>query len=83
VIGKLVCNQNNKLKENSCQERLEKLEQFMDIPFIEALVGDDWGQMFFDTGAKLSYINPELTDKFPSVGTSQDFYPGIGETTMV
>lgn len=51
----------------------------MGIPIIEALVGDDRVRIFFDTSAKLSYLNPDTTAQFPSVGTAQDFYPGIGE----
>ncbi len=35
--------------------------------------------MFFDTGAKLSYLDPERTNAFPSVGTESDFYPVVGD----
>lgn len=56
-----------------------ELDSFMGIPIIEASVGKDSVRMFFDTGAKLSYLDRERTDAFPSVGTESDFYPGVGE----
>jgi hypothetical protein len=55
------------------------LDSFMGIPIVEARVGKDTVRMFFDTGAKLSYLDPERTNAFPSVGTESDFYPGIGD----
>jgi len=55
------------------------LDSFMGIPIIEAGVGQDKVRMFFDTGAKLSYLDPDRTHSFQSVGTETDFYPGVGE----
>jgi len=55
------------------------LDSFMGIPIVEARVGKDTVRMFFDTGAKLSYLDPERTNSFPSVGTESDFYPGVGD----
>ena len=55
------------------------LDIFMGIPIIEARVGKDTVRMFFDTGAKLSYLDHERTDAFPSVGLESDFYPGVGD----
>lgn len=54
------------------------LDNFMGIPIVEVLVGQDNVRMFFDTGAKLSYLDPDRTNAFQSVGTEKDFYPGIG-----
>lgn len=55
------------------------LDSFMGIPIVEARVGKDTVRMFFDTGAKLSYLDTERTNAFLSVGTESDFYPGVGE----
>ena len=57
------------------------LDSFMGIPIVEARVGKDMVRMFFDTGAKLSYLDPERTNAFPSVGTESDFYSGVGDFT--
>ena len=56
-----------------------ELDDFMGIPIIEVTVGKDKVRMFFDTGAKLSYLDGGRTDAFESVGTETDFYPGIGD----
>jgi hypothetical protein len=56
-----------------------ELDNFMGIPVIEATVGDDSVRMFFDTGAKLSYLDSDRTNAFQSAGTESDFYPGFGE----
>jgi hypothetical protein len=57
------------------------LDSFMGIPIVEARVGHDTVRMFFDTGAKLSYLDPDRTSAFGSVGTETDFYPGVGNFT--
>jgi len=54
------------------------LDDFMGIPIVPASVGEHSIRMFFDTGAKLSYLAPEITAVFPRDGTEQDFYPGLG-----
>ena len=56
-----------------------KLDNFMGIPIIEATVGEDKVRIFFDTGAKLSYLDPDRTNVFQSVGSEKDFYPGVGD----
>lgn len=55
-----------------------ELDDFMGIPIVSASVGERTIRMFFDTGAKLSYLVPELTETLPCEGIEQDFYPGIG-----
>lgn len=50
----------------------------MGIPIIQAEVNGSEIRMFFDTGAKLSYLDPEITENFQSIGTTNDFYPGLG-----
>ena len=55
------------------------IESFMGIPIVEAKIEDNTIRMFFDTGAKLSYLDPEITGRYPTLGPAQDFYPGIGQ----
>jgi hypothetical protein len=55
------------------------LDNVMGIPIVDVGVGQDNVRMFFDTGAKLSYLDPDRTDAFQSVGTETDFYPGVGD----
>ena len=55
------------------------VDAFMGIPIIDASVSGITVKMFFDTGAKHSYLNPELIVAFPVLGTESDFYPGLGE----
>ena len=58
-----------------------ELDNFMGIPIIEVTVGEDKVLMYFDTGAKLSYLDPGCTTAFEPVGTEPDFYPGFGDFT--
>jgi len=55
------------------------LDSFTGIPIVEAMIGRDTVRLFFDTGAKLSYLDPDITSAFEVVGTETDFYPGIGD----
>lgn len=55
------------------------LDEFMGIPIIQASVADQSIRMFFDTGAKLSYLDPDMSRAFPDAGPEQDFYPGVGK----
>ena len=36
-------------------------------------------RMFVDTGAKVSYLDPQILVDFNVEGTIHDFYPGVGE----
>jgi len=54
------------------------LDDFMGIPIVLASIGGQTIRVFFDTGAKLSYLAPEITAAFPRDGAEQDFYPGLG-----
>lgn len=58
-------------------EELE-LDEFMGIPIFKASVDEDMIWMFFDTGARLPYLDPNIAQTYPRIGTEQDFYPGIG-----
>lgn len=55
------------------------VELFMNIPLIEFEIRGQKIRAFLDTGAKLSYLDPELTKDYESIGTETDFYPGVGQ----
>ncbi len=55
------------------------LSDFMDIPIVTVHIGEKSYNMFFDTGAKLSYLQDESLSSFPKLETVTDFYPGFGE----
>jgi len=55
------------------------LDFVMGIPVVEAHLEGRTIRMFFDTGAKLSYLSPDLTTGLPCTGRERDFYPGAGE----
>lgn len=93
LVGADILNQYDILIDSNCcrivlsEEELPTdddclpLHAFMGIPIVEAVVSGEVVRMFFDTGAKLSYLSPELSAKFPSAGEERDFYPGIGDFT--
>lgn len=58
-------------------EELE-LDEFMGIPIFKASVDKNTIRMFFDTGARLSYLHPDIAQTYPRIGTEQDFSLGIG-----
>lgn len=55
------------------------INQYMGIPIIKVAVSGQTIAMFFDTGAKLSYLDPEISRDYPKDGSAEDFYPGIGK----
>lgn len=60
-----------------------KLDQCTGIPIIEVGVAN-WDapvRVFFDTGARLSYLQPSLARRFPDAAEEDDFYPGLGRFT--
>jgi hypothetical protein len=54
------------------------IEQAMGVPIVTADVDGRRMKMFFDTGAKVSYVNEETAKAYPQVGTAQDFYVTVG-----
>jgi len=56
-----------------------ELSNFMGIPIIELLVGNQRKKFFLDSGAKLSYLSQSVTNSYTSVGKEEDFYPGVGK----
>ena len=55
------------------------LTEFMGIPILTAQVRGRDHQMFFDTGAQISYLQDDSLTSYPSLGEVTDFYPGFGE----
>ena len=55
------------------------MEEFMGIPIVSVIIEEQPFNMFFDTGAQISYLQDDLLETFPEVGTFRDFYPGFGE----
>ena len=54
------------------------IEQVMGVPIVTADVGGTRLKMFFDTGAKVSYVDEKTADAYPRVGTAQDYYMTVG-----
>lgn len=54
------------------------ISSFMGIPVIELSINSQKLNFFLDTGAKLSYLSKSITSNYESVGTDEDFYPGVG-----
>ncbi len=48
------------------------------IPIIESEINNSDYMLLLDSGAKLSYINPKITERFESLGLETDFHPHIG-----
>jgi hypothetical protein len=55
------------------------ISNFMGIPIIKMTVDNQELKFFLDTGAKLSYLSDSLTSNYESIGTDEDFYPGVGK----
>ena len=55
------------------------ISSFMGIPIIELKVDNQKLKFFLDTGAKLSYLDSKITSQHTSIGTDEDFYPGVGK----
>ena len=57
--------------------KLPIIETMMGIPIINLNIGHEDRRIFFDTGAKLSYLSEDLLVGTP-IGEMEDFYPSIG-----
>ena len=55
------------------------LDIFMGIPIFEVSIDGKQIRVFFDTGAKLSYLSPDIASSYPELEESEDFYPGVGK----
>lgn len=54
------------------------MDLYKNIPIIALQVGKTSLRVFLDTGAKQSYLDPNITSKYNLMGREQDFYPGFG-----
>jgi Ca-activated chloride channel homolog len=57
---------------------MKPLNYIMGVPVINIQLAGQNRSMFFDTGAKLSYIHESLSIRNASEGRVEDFYPGLG-----
>ena len=55
------------------------LDQLMGIPTVSAQIRGNTHQMFFDTGAQVSYFQDASLTDFAEAGRVTDFYPGFGQ----
>jgi hypothetical protein len=51
----------------------------MGVPNVTVRVGSNHFRMFFDTGARISYLQDDSIAEFPPAGNVTDFYPGVGQ----
>lgn len=56
-----------------------QLSEVMGIPVIGVNISGLDYNMFFDTGAQISYFQDQSLKDFPYIGTVDDFYPGFGQ----
>lgn len=65
-------------KEISFEGIETTISNFMGIPIIELTIEGQRLKFFLDTGAKLSYLSDRIINNYDSIGTDEDFYPGVG-----
>ncbi len=53
------------------------ISNFMGIPIIDLKIDGTTLKFFLDSGAKLSYLSDNITGNYKSIGTEEDFYPGV------
>jgi hypothetical protein len=57
---------------------VQPLAFFMGVPMLKARIGDETHNLFFDTGAQISYFQGEAPAEAVEAGTLEDFFPMIG-----
>ncbi len=57
---------------------VQPLEFFMGVPILKAQIGGETHNLFFDTGAQISYFQGEAPAGATEAGTLEDFFPMIG-----
>ena len=55
------------------------VEKIHNVPIVAIKVGEQNRKVFYDTGAKVSYLKKSLTTGLICTGNAKDFYPGIGQ----
>ena len=58
------------------------VEDFQGVPIVPVRVDGRDERFFFDTAAKLSYLDATLAAGWTPTGTDTDFLPGFGEFTV-
>ena len=58
------------------------IDDFQGVPIIAARIGGSDERFFFDTAAKLSYLDSALAAGWTPAGVDTDFFPGFGEFTV-
>lgn len=56
----------------------QPLEFFMGVPMLKSRIGGEQHNLFFDTGAQISYFQSEAPAGAPDAGPLEDFFPMIG-----
>jgi hypothetical protein len=59
----------------------EPLTFTLGIPTLSARVGEHAVSLFFDTGAKITYLSGEFLPAGEPIREAEDFYPGLGTFT--
>ena len=77
LLNKVISFSENAIVPNNCFEL--PLSFYTNIPIIEYKVNENKIRAFFDTGAKISYINRNIANNFNRIGETEDFYPGWGK----
>lgn len=65
-------------EEHDVEGEAIPVELLSGVPVLEADVGGNRINVFFDTGAPVSYAREERLQAFPRVGTANDFYIACG-----
>ncbi len=55
------------------------VEKMHNVPIVAIKAGGQHLKVFYDTGAKVSYLKKSLTAGLTSTGKIKDYYPGIGQ----
>ena len=55
-----------------------RLSSFMKVPLLNLQIEENELSFMLDSGAKLSYLDPEHTRDHPITGEEEDFFPAIG-----
>lgn len=55
-----------------------RMDLYRSVPIVSVWVESKETRVFFNTGSRLTYLIPEIATRFPLVGKTRAFYPGIG-----
>jgi hypothetical protein len=66
-------------KEITMNGGILEMHKFMGIPIIKAGIDGADKNLFFDTGAQISYCHDQDLKDYQAIDMMEDFYPGFGE----